>query len=304
MDSGTAAEELWRQVHELISASRGWSLRPLRLLGRPHDVRWTWLAQGEPGLVIVKANANPFVAERMAWAPRALDALATRGYPVPTVLWHGRLGTWWSVVVLNRLPGRPLRTLDERNLDALLSLVELQADLDVGPGGWDTTEWIELVLFEGWEGWWDAAERAAPETSRRLRAFVEGVRGYRLPRSDVVHGDLNVSNMLASNGQVTGVIDWDALGYGSRASDLAGLIFDWHRFRLAGDDIATEGETRIVNRIVELVGEAGLRCSIGYGAVGRLGLAAQRGTRDDLERWCRVTDAILDSQQMAGGCRQ
>jgi aminoglycoside phosphotransferase (APT) family kinase protein len=286
--------DLWQRTEQLIRSSCGWSLQPLRVLGRPRDGRRTWVAQGEPGLVIVKASANPFAAARAAWAPQALAALAGRGYPVPKMLWHGLLDERWFLVVLERLPGEPLRTLDDSALDALLALVELQRDLGVDPGGWDSAEWIERVLFDRWEGWWEAAEAAAPETCRRLHAFVEPARGYRLPGGDLVHGDLNLSNVLAEEGTITGVVDWDAIGYGSRASDLAGLLFDWHRLRLGGATVATEGDRRIVNQIAAVAGDEGLRCAIGYGAVARLGLTAQRAEHADLATWGRVTDEILD----------
>jgi aminoglycoside phosphotransferase len=282
--------DLWQRAEQLIRSSCGWSLQPLRVLGRVRDGRRTWLAEGEPGLVIVKATSYPFAAERAAWAPQALAALADRGYPVPKTLWHGPLDERWSLVVLERLPGEPLQTLDDSTLEALLALVELQHDLAVEPGGWDTAEWIERVLFDRWEGWWDAAEAAAPETCRRLHAFVEPARGYRLPGGDLVHGDLNLTNVLAEGGAITGVVDWDAIGCGSRASDLAGLLFDRRRLRLGA-----AGDTRIVNRIVVISGDEGLRCAIGYGAVVRLGLSAQRGEHADLATWRRVTDEILDA---------
>ena len=291
--------DLWERTEQRIRSSCGWSLEPLRALGRPRDGRRTWVAQGEPGLVIVKASANPFAAAHAAWAPQALAALAGRGYPVPKLLWHGLLDERWSVVVLERLPGEPLRTLDDSALEALVALVELQRDLVVDPGGWDTAEWIELVLFDRWEGWWEAAEAAAPETSRRLQAFVEPARGHRLPGGDLVHGDLNLTNVLAEGGTITGIVDWDAIGYGSRASDLVGLLFDWHRLRLGGRTVATAGDTRIASRIATIAGDEGLRSAIGYGAVARLGLTAQRGEHADLATWRRVTDEILDRQMGA-----
>jgi aminoglycoside phosphotransferase (APT) family kinase protein len=288
--------DLWERAEQLVRSSCGWSLQPLRVLGRPRDGRRTWLAQGEPGLVIVKATTYPFAAARAAWAPQALAALADRGYPVPKTLWHGALDERWSLVVLERLPGEPLRGLDDSVLEALFALVELQRDLRVDPGGWDTTEWIERVLFDRWEGWWEAAEAAAPETCRRLHAFVEPARGHRLPGGDLAHGDLNLSNVLAEGGTITGVVDWDAIGCGSRASDLAGLLFEWHRLRLDGATVATAGDTRIVSRIATIAGDEGLRCAIGYGAVARLGLTAQRGEHADLATWRRVVDEILDRQ--------
>jgi hypothetical protein len=202
-------------------------------------------------------------------------------------------------------------------LDALLALVELQAGQAsrLGEGGWDLSWWVGVILSEGWEGWWDSAEAAAPSTSRRLRAFLEPARGRRLPSGDLVHGDLNLTNVLATAGVITGVVDWDDLGVGCRAVDLAGLLFDWYRLRLAGQPgLAPDGDKRLVGRIVELTGAAapdggarlvrrvveiagdkGLRLVVAYGAVARLGLAAQRDDPAALDTWRHTSDALLGS---------
>src|SRR5439155_19918116 len=137
--------------------------------------RRSWLARGQPGTVVVKALANPFVRQRAAWAVRALSVLGGRGYPVPETLWHGELDDDWFLVVQARLPGEPLLTLDAPALDELLRLVDLQADPPLPPpktrrvgwgsgggnpplpppylgtGGWDVSWCIGAVLFEGWE---------------------------------------------------------------------------------------------------------------------------------------------------------
>jgi Ser/Thr protein kinase RdoA (MazF antagonist) len=251
-------------------------------------------------MVIVKASANPFAPSRAAWAANAMGLLAERGYPVPALLWHGAMDARWFVVVQARLPGQPLRTLDRPTLDRLLALVELQADVGprLGEGGWDISWWTGVVVFEGWEHWWDAAQAAAPQTSRRLLRFLEPAWGHRLPATDLVHGDLNLTNLLGAHGAITGVVDWDDLGIGCRAADLAGLLLDWHRLRLAGGEgLAPAGAGRLVRRIVEIVGEDGLRCVVAYGAVARLGLAAQRNEADALRTWRHVVDLLVDSLQ-------
>jgi hypothetical protein len=288
-------DELWTRAALRVEQARGWALRPLARLGRPRAGRRTWLAEGAVGTVIVKANANPFAAARAAWVAEALSVLAARGYPVPEVLWAGTLDPGWWLVVQARLPGEPLRTLDSSALDQMLALVELQAEPGLGPGGWDFSWWVGVVLFEGWEGWWDGAEAAAPATSRRLRAFVRPVRGHRLghrhrPRRPQ---PLQPARLRRRDHRRGGL---GRTGVGSRAADLAGLLFDWHRLRLVGDQaIAPDGGDRLVRRIVELAGDEGLRSAVGYGAVARLGLTAQRREHDDLETWRQVTDAILDA---------
>jgi len=297
-------DELWSRVAARIHANCGWSLRPLAGLGQPREGRQTWLAesigQPEPGTVIVKASANPFAPTRAAWTANAMGLLGERGYPVPALLWHGALDGRWFVVVQARLPGQSPHTLDAPTLDRLLALVELQADqaYRLGEGGWDVSWWIGVVLFEGWEHWWEAAEAAAPQASRRLRRFLEPAWGHRLPATDVVHGDLNLTNVLAADGAITGVLDWDDVGVGCRAADLAGLLFDWHRLRLAGaQGLAPDGDQRLVRRIVQIAGEEGLRCVVAYGAVARLGLAAQRREPDALQTWRHVVEVVLGSLQ-------
>jgi Ser/Thr protein kinase RdoA (MazF antagonist) len=287
-------DERWREVAARIRAAQGWSLRPVARLGRPREDRCTWLAAGDPGEVVVKLSANPFAPERARWAVEALSLLHARGVPVPEVLWSGRLDEQWFVVVQVRLAGEPVRMVDASLLDQLLALVELQAEPTLEPGGWDVSWWIGMVVFEGWEGWWEGAEAAAPQTTRRLRAFLEPARGQRLPVADVVHGDLNLSNVLARDGVITGIVDWDHIGVGSRALDLTSLLFDWQRLQLADESaLAPDGGERLVRRIVRIAGEPGLRCTVAYGAIARLALSLRRGERNQFDTWRRVTDAIL-----------
>jgi hypothetical protein len=246
--------------------------------------------------VVVKARADPHVEARAVWGDEVLALLAGRGYPVPRSLWHGMLDESWSLVVQSRLPGEPIRTLDGRTLDGLLRLIDLQADVGLGTGGWDVSWWLEVVLFQGWEHWWERAEEAAPTTSRRLRAFLAPASDHRLPYTDAVHGDFNLTNVLTQTGAITGVVDWDHVGMGSRAVDLAGLLFDVHRLGLNTETtLPPDGDARIVRRIVDAAGERGLRCAVSYGAIARLALAAQRGERDSVETCARITHAILDS---------
>jgi Phosphotransferase enzyme family len=301
----SGADELWTLAAGRIRAARGWSLEPLARLGRPRPDRRTWLAeaagQAAPGTVIVKASATRIAPARAAWAARALSRLAARGYPVPARLWEGPLDARWHLAVHARLPGRPPRGLDGPLLDQLLALVDLQAGLGptLGAGGWDLSWWTGVVLFEGWEHWWDHARRVAPATSRRLRTVLEPAWGHRLPADDVVHGDLNLSNVLIHDGVISGVVDWDHVGLGCRAADLAGLLLDWHRHAvLAGHRdpaLAPDGGQRLLHRIVDIAGDRGLRSTVAYAAVARLALAAQRQEPDAARTWRRVTDAILDA---------
>jgi hypothetical protein len=276
-------------------SATGWSVSPLGPIGRVTDGRRTWLAEADFGPAVVKAITNPFAGERAAWAAAALPVLAGRGYPVPDVAWHGRLDERWFLVVQTRLPGETLDSLGPATLDDLLALVERQAGLGPALGGWDVSWWLSVVLFDGWEGWWDISRDAAPETTRRLQHFIAPAWGHRLPAADVVHHDFGLHNVLARDGAITGVVDWDDAGAGSRATDLASLLFEWHRVRL-GDraGAAPGGDQRIADRITAIAGDDGLRCTISYVAIASLALSAQRGDLQSVETWRRVTEAVLN----------
>lgn len=290
-------EELWREAAELIRAQRGWSLRPLAQLGYRRPGRCVWLTEGELGAVVVKARNDPSGLRRAPWTSAVLTDLSERGYPVPRPLWLGTLRSGWWIEVQERLPGVPVDVLDDAVLDQIFGLIDLQVSpgVQLTDGGWDVSSWVSSILFEGWEHWWETAEVAAPAISRRLHAFLAPAAGRRLPLADIVHGDYNLTNVLVTDRVVSGVIDWDHAGLGSRAVDLASLLFEWHRLHLSGREVAVDGHARIVARIITVAGDAGLRSAVTYGAVARLALSAQRRKLDDLEQWRMVTEGVLDS---------
>jgi len=51
----------------------------------------------------------------------------------------------------------------------------------------------------------------------RVRRWLEPVWGLRLPPADYVSNDLNLPNILTGGALITGVVDWDEFGLGSRA---------------------------------------------------------------------------------------
>jgi hypothetical protein len=191
---GPGADRLWQRAATRIRAATGWSLSLLGRAGSVADDRRTWLAQAGFGPAVVKAVASPFAGERAVWAAAALPVLAGRGYPVPDVVWHGRLDERWFLVVQTRLPGEPLNALGPAMLADLLALVERQAGLGPALGGWDVSWWLSVVLFDGWEGWWDISQDVAPQATRRLRQFIEPAWGHRLAAADVVHHDLGTGS--------------------------------------------------------------------------------------------------------------
>ena len=263
--------------------------------------RTTWAAHGErAGSLVVKARCGDRAYEKTAWCAARLPLLAARGYPVPAIVWHGMVRDDWHVTVQNRLPGHPLTTLDGRLLEEVLRLVERQAGAAIPAGDRDFTSYIANVLFDDWDEVWTDAVRAggaAGPLCGRIRRWLQPVWGLRLPPSDYAHNDLNLSNILTDGDQITGVVDWDEFGLGSRALDLVVLALDCER---RGDHAAAD---RLLTRAAQVAGDDGLRCLVSYGVIG--GLAVYTHERQAYgnslgDEECAAISAILDRLQATG----
>jgi aminoglycoside phosphotransferase (APT) family kinase protein len=250
------------------------------------------------GDLVVKVIRNPHVAAGEPWRTRMLASLAARGFPVAERFWHGSVDDATYAIVERRVPGRPLATMDSDTLDSLLALVELQRGVDLDlEGSFDAARWIRLVLFDGWEGWADAARRgsgAAADVCDRVDRLVAPARDVELEPADFVHHDLNLSNVLVADGRSMGVVDWEGGGFGPRAVDLACPLFECERLRLAdAPELPRDASERILARFAAAGGDAALRLTVAYRAVAVMGVTAARGEQEWFDRWTRTAAAVL-----------
>jgi aminoglycoside phosphotransferase (APT) family kinase protein len=159
---------------------------------------------------------------------------------------------------------------------------------------------VANVLFDDWDEVWADAPRAcaaAGPLCARLRRWLQPVWGLRLPPADYAHNDLNLSNILADGARITGVVDWDGFGLGSRALDLIALAIDCEQ---GGDHAAAD---RLLTRAAQVAGRDGLRCLVSYRIIGGLAVftherQAYGNSLGDEE--CAAESAILDRLVAAG----
>jgi hypothetical protein len=190
-----------------------------------------------------------------------------------------------------RAPGRPRPPAPGQ----AVALLERQADVDVRPDDWSLSWWVGAVVFDGWEDWWQDSERAAPQLTRRLQSFLEPAQDTSLLAADIVHGHLGLRNVLARDRVITGIVDWDHVGVGTRALDYTGLLFNWQRLRLTHPTAATaDGGHRLRGRILELVGDSGLRSLVCYMSIANLALNFRHGGHEALKTNQRAIEAILN----------
>ncbi|TCC17448.1 phosphotransferase family protein [Kribbella speibonae] len=177
------------------------------------------------GDVVLKWTDNP------AWAPRVRRAadLVRRaravGYPTPAWLTVGTTAAG-SPYQLQELVAGSAPTLDQALARQLIEICELQRDLI--PEDHDVTwsGWSHGVVFDGWDGVWERVQAYGDEATELLEQYGELCAPYRdedLPQHDFVHGDLNMGNLLAAEGRITGIVDIEAAGSGARAYDLVAL---------------------------------------------------------------------------------
>jgi len=261
--------------------------------------RTTWAAQGQrSGPLVVKARHGDQAYEKTAWSAARLPLLAARGYPVPGIIWHGMISDEWHITVQRRLPGSspPLAALDGPLLDQVLDLVERQADAAIPADDRDFTGYIASVLFDGWDEIWTDAGRvcgAASALCARIRRWLEPVWGLRLPPADFAHNDLNLSNILTDGEKITGVVDWDEFGLGSRALDLVVLALDCQ----GGGSPAAAG--RLLASAAPTAGLAGLRCLVSYRALATLAEDLREGQSPQAD--IQAISATLDRLRAPGG---
>jgi Ser/Thr protein kinase RdoA (MazF antagonist) len=291
----------WHEIRMLAARELDDPVHDARPLTPPRTSRMTWAARAQrTGPIVVKARRGDYAPEKTQWCAKYLPVLGARGYPVPAILWHGMISAEWHVTIQNRLPGRALAALDGPVLDAALSLVELQADAGFRDEERDFTSYVANVLFDDWDEVWADAPRASAAAGplcARVRRWLQPVWGLRLPPADYANNDLNLSNILADGPTITGVVDWDEFGLGSRALDLVALAFDCER---GGGDGPAD---RLLARAARVAGHDGLRCLVSYRAIASLAhsFRERESYGDSLAAAeCTAVSAILDRLEAEG----
>lgn len=168
-------------------------------------------------------------AEEMRAGPLAVtEALRLAGYPAPATELVAQVGHT-VILVQELLPGKKIDHLDHRSLDQVLQLNQLQADrLADRPD----IPAVELHLREDGAGYClHGPLRRHNGRSAALERWIASVGADSPPRStgaDAVHFDFHPGNMLATDGVITGVVDWDGAARGDRRFDLVTLRFGIH----------------------------------------------------------------------------
>ncbi len=215
---------------------------------------------------VLKRAARPQRPDQLARTVRVVDELRSVGYPAPAYLHVGRTPDGTSYYVQQFLEGEPVADITASLLDQILALNALQANRDARrlAGEQDWSRHVHSVVFGGESGRTRTmrAMRAHSDDTAALldaiQALIRPLSGVTLPADDIVHSDFGPGNVLARDGHVTGIIDLEAAGCGSRAIDLAVLL------RWGWEGAAPAERARLAEHITSIAGRAGAAICIAY----------------------------------------
>jgi aminoglycoside phosphotransferase (APT) family kinase protein len=186
-----------------------------------------WLVQDAVGRkAVLKWTPDRTWAEQIQRASRAVAVVRQGGYPTPAWLAVGVTGSGFGYQVQEYASGQPREHLTEETARQAVDLLELHSDLDPDPG----RSWSEYVDTKFRDEWTSTISEVSATglAGAELAGHAERLRSrYEFPvfpKGDLVHGDFRLGNILFDEGTVSGVIDIEALGSGTRAFDYATLL--------------------------------------------------------------------------------
>lgn len=189
---------------------------------------------------VLKLSNNPMWRSQIERAKAATDHLRPLGYPVPKYIYVDSMssGTFWLETML---PGSAITAPTPEQITALLRLIEMQASQSISEvQGQDWSWYATGVVFRGDSGLVRVMMQFSQETSAlaaQIEGLVLGLDSKVLGNADLVHGDYGISQVLATGNEITGIIDWDQVGYGDRGMDLVGLWFSLIDIPAARDQV-------------------------------------------------------------------
>jgi hypothetical protein len=248
----------------------------IQLINDRHGTRWSLIGRLPGGYLqgahelrgpdgqrtVLKWHPRDLPAAKLVTAARAIEDLRARGWPTPRWLVHGVLPEGGAYVIEEFSEGLVPTRLAADGLAQLLSANRLQT----GMAHDDESDWssyIQSVVFDG------AADlvarmRARPVTAQllaRLERLTANSRSFRLPTTDLVHGDFVLRNMLVADDSLR-IIDTAHVGKGTRAYDLACLLLETTVENGWADP--DSDPRRVEEECLSIVGPAGLRvCLVG-----------------------------------------
>jgi aminoglycoside phosphotransferase (APT) family kinase protein len=248
MNQGTHPEELPADVLAEVAGVVGAEVNLLsRLSGGVNAGAMRVQLAGRANAVLkAEPRAHPNHLDEMLRAQRVVEHMRGRGYPTPAWLAVGATATHvWHL--MDFVDAEPLPELTPSLVEQLMEIIELQAGQACEPYDHWSYAWRVATGQESAVAGLSGYSSVVSALVERLRLMCADVPPPR-EAPDMVHADLNPSNVLVRDGAVVAVVDIGNAGSGTRATDLTTL--QWHTFQDPLDRV----RRRLWTRILALVG--------------------------------------------------
>jgi hygromycin-B 4-O-kinase len=201
---------------------------------------YSYTSQGRSYVIHFKAQRDNLEKARYLY-----DRYASAGLPMPRIYEIGEAGGIYYAIS-DLVPGRSVSALTGEALEAVMpNLVKLfvrmsRIEVDAPPGwGWmmpsgeaASSSWTDYIagtfapeqhgFYEGWMSLFEGGILEQGVFERVYAAMMELAKHAPQERY-LVHGDYHLGNMLASGGEITGIVDWEMGMYGDFMYDVAVL---------------------------------------------------------------------------------
>jgi aminoglycoside phosphotransferase (APT) family kinase protein len=251
MNQGTHPEELPAEVLDDVASVVGAEVTVLsRLSGGVNGGAMRVQLAGTANAVlkaVPRAHHNHLDETLRAY--RVVEHMRRRGYPTPAWLGVGATATHvWHL--MDFVDAAPVPELTPSIVEQLMEIIDLQAGQASEPYDHWSYAWRVATGQESAVAGLSGYSSVVSALVERLRLVCADVPPPReVP--DMVHADLNPSNVLVRDGAVVAVVDIENAGSGTRATDLTTL--QWHTFQDRLDGV----RRRLWTRILAVVGWEG-----------------------------------------------
>lgn len=232
------------------------------------------------------------------WAPTVLAAAPVvasaraAGWPTPCWLSVGQTAEGYPYQVQDFMVGTTQEAVTHVLLDLALPVIAQQAGLG-RDGMRDWSRYDHDVVFGDHNDNRAAVAQSSPEGARLVDILTRLTQDHEdvvVPSSDLVHGDFNPENILVADGQLTAVIDVEAIGRGSRLHDLATLLlYAW----LWGDQDVTD---RLTLECRTVAAPGWMEVTLSAVTVDLLAFGVRHWPPHDLAAACGAAGALLLAQ--------
>jgi aminoglycoside phosphotransferase (APT) family kinase protein len=251
MNQGTHPEELPAEVLDDVASVVGAEVTLLsRLPGGVNAGAMRVQLAGRANAVLKAVpRAHPNHLDETLRAQRVVEHMRRRGYPTPAWLGVGATATHvWHL--MDFVDAAPVPELTPSLVEQLMEIIELQAGQASEPyDHWSYAWRVATGQESAVAGLWGYSSVVSALVERLRLVCADVPPPPEAP--DMVHADLNPSNVLVRDGAVVAVVDIGNAGSGTRATDLTTL--QWHTFQDPLDGV----RRRLWTRILVVVGWEG-----------------------------------------------